>query len=195
MALCVAPLTGEAVYAALDDLAGLRISVFRDFPYLYDGSIDYELHYLRAFAESRDALIVAARESGETVGCATGSALATQHEALRAPFERASYDIGTIFYCGESVLLPHYRGQGIGHIFFAEREKHARARGYRLSVFCAVVRRDDHPARPRDYRPLDGFWHKRGYRKVPGLVAQLSWKDVGAERETAKPMQFWLKEL
>ena len=39
-------LTGADVRTVLDDVARLRISVFRDFPYLYDGSLDYERDYL-----------------------------------------------------------------------------------------------------------------------------------------------------
>ncbi len=195
MALCVVPLTGPALHAALDDLAALRIAVFREYPYLYDGTLDYEQGYLRLFAKSRDGVIVAARDNGEIVGCATGSALATQHGSLQAPFRDAGYNPGEIFYCGESVLLPQYRGQGIGHIFFEEREKHARAKGYKISAFCAVVRASDHPARPAGYRPLDAFWQSRGYRKAPGMIARLSWKDIGAASATDKPMQFWLKDL
>jgi GNAT superfamily N-acetyltransferase len=195
MPLCVAPLTGPALNAALDDLARLRIAVFRDFPYLYDGSLDYEEHYLRLFASGKDGIIVAARDDGEVVGCATGSALTTQHTSLQAPFEQAGYDLGRVFYCGESVLLKPYRGRGIGHIFFDEREKHARAKGYKISTFCAALRPKDHPARPADYQPLDPFWSQRGYRKADGLIAPLSWKDVGERTETEKPMQFWLKDL
>ena len=34
-------LTGRALDAVLDDLARLRIKVFADFPYLYDGDFAY----------------------------------------------------------------------------------------------------------------------------------------------------------
>lgn len=195
MALCVAPLTGSAMHAALDDLARLRMAVFRDWPYLYDGTLDYEQNYLRAFARGKDGIIVAARDNGEVVGCATGSALATQDAPLREPFAAAGHDPGAIFYCGESVLLPQYRGQGIGNLFFEEREKHARARGYKFATFCSVVRPAQHPARPKDYKPLDDFWKQRGYRKMDGVMAQFSWTDIGAAAPSEKPMQFWLKAL
>ena len=35
-------LTGDDLAAALPDVARLRIDVFRDWPYLYDGDADYE---------------------------------------------------------------------------------------------------------------------------------------------------------
>ena len=52
-------LTGEALAAALEDVARLRIRVFHDFPYLYDGDADYERDYLRAY-QSPGAVVVAA---------------------------------------------------------------------------------------------------------------------------------------
>ena len=43
-------LTGERLAQALPSLAELRIAVFRDFPYLYDGTLAYEQDYLARFA-------------------------------------------------------------------------------------------------------------------------------------------------
>lgn len=100
-----------------------------------------------------------------------------------------------IFYCAESVLLPGYRGRGIGHAFFDAREAHARALGRARSAFCSVIRPDDHPARPASYRPLDGFWRGRGYAPLPGAVAQFSWTDVGDSHDSRKPLQFWIRDL
>jgi len=195
MSLTITPLTGDALADALDDLARLRIAVFRDYPYLYDGSLDYEAKYLREFAQGKDGIIVAAKDGARIIGCATGSALATHHGPLQQPFRARGYDIDTIFYCGESVLLPAYRGRGIGHAFFDHREAHARRCGYTLSTFCAVIRPDDHPLKPAGYRPLDGFWEKRGYCKAKGLTTHFGWKDIDEDAETKKPMQFWLKAL
>jgi GNAT superfamily N-acetyltransferase len=94
------------------------------------------------------------------------------------------------------VLDPAFRGQGAGHRFFDEREQHARSFGdYTHACFCAVVRPADHSARPKDYRPLDDFWRKRGYEPCPGVVARFHWRDRGDETETGKPLQFWMKAL
>ncbi len=102
---------------------------------------------------------------------------------------------GAVFYCAESVLLPGYRGQGIGHRFFDLREAHARTMGFTHCAFCSVIRPADHPARPADYRPLDGFWRARGYAPMPGVIAEFSWKDLGEDHETRKPLQFWMRAL
>ena len=49
--------------------------------------------------------------------------------------------------------------------------------------------------RPAGYVPLDAFWHKRGFAPAPGLVGQISWRDLDEATESAKPMQFWTKPL
>ena len=61
-------LTGDALQATLEDVAQLRISVFRDWPYLYDGDIDYERGYLQNYRDSAAAILVGASVSKETFG-------------------------------------------------------------------------------------------------------------------------------
>ena len=186
-------LTGAAVDAALDDLAALRIAVFRDWPYLYDGSQDYERHYMRSYRDNPRAVLVVAREAGRIVGASTGMPLADHADAaqMTGPLPAAP----DMFYCGESVLLPEYRGRGLGHAFFDHREAAARAAGFRWSMFCAVQRPADHPLRPAAYRPLDAFWRKRGYERRDGAVAHFRWKDIDRAEETEKPLQVWIRAL
>jgi GNAT superfamily N-acetyltransferase len=196
MSIRVEPLTGDALRRALPDLARLRITVFRDWPYLYDGTLDYERAYIEKFSASEGAVIVAAFDGEAIVGAATASPMVGHADAFAEPFRARGYDIARIFYFGESVLLSAYRGRGIGHAFFNHREAHARAvGGFGHATFCGVVRPDTHPARPSGYVPLDAFWTKRGYARVEGLVGSFDWLDLGDTEKTAKPMQFWMKAL
>lgn len=187
-------LTGEAVGAVLDDLARLRIAVFRDWPYLYDGDPDYERDYLRAY-QSPGAVVVAAYDGNRMIGAATGAPMEDHAGDFAAAFADRPEPLEQIFYCAESVLLPEYRGHGLGHAFFDGREAQARALGRRYCAFCRVVRPEDHPLHPRDYRPLDGFWRKRGYAPLPGVVAEFEWKDIGEDAPSRKPLQFWMRAL
>lgn len=189
-------MTGRAAIApAIGALAHLRIRVFRDWPYLYDGSVAYEAQYLSAFAGSEGAILVAAYDGEAMVGASTGLPLAHEHADFSAPLAQAGHDPDQVFYCAESVLLPECRGRGAYRAFFERREAHARTLGFRTAVFCGVLRPDDHPARPENHAPLDPIWRRFGYHKLDGAVAQYSWTDVGDSEETAKPMQYWIKEL
>lgn len=196
MTIDVRPLNGPELQAALPDLARLRMEVFRDWPYLYDGTLDYERKYLDRFAHAKDAVIVAAVDGGRIIGCATGCPMRGHADEFAAPFEARGYNVDRLFYFGESVLLTPWRGRGLGHRFFDQREAHARALGrFTHTVFCAVVRPDDHPARPTGYRTLDAFWEKRGYQRLEGVLGAFAWKDVGVAEETEKTMQFWMRGL
>ena len=188
-------LAGTACAAVADDLARLRVEVFRDWPYLYEGSLDYERKYLAKYAAIAGATVVVARAGGRIVGASTALPLSAAEPELQAPFRAAGHDVARVYYYGESVLQPEWRGRGIGVAFFAAREARARELGFAVGAFCAAVRPDNHPLRPAGYVPLDAFWAKRGYVRDPGLAASFTWRDVGADAATAKPMVFWTKRL
>lgn len=193
MSLTVSVLTGEEILAAIDDLARLRMAVFAEWPYLYDGDAEYEAHYLKEFIEAPDGVLVAACDGERIVGAATASPMRAQKAEFRAPFEARGIATQDLFYFGESVLLAEYRGQGIGHAFFDRREAQARQCGARAATFAAVIRPEDHPDRPAGHVPLDAFWRKRGYAPVEGFVTELPWKEHGETKESPKPMQYWLR--
>lgn len=189
-------LHGSAIAPHLDDLARLRIAVFREFPYLYAGSLAYETEYLSTYAQSRDSLFVLVLERGRVVGASTGLPLADETEALQRPFVEGGWNPQRVFYFGESVLLPEYRGQGLGVRFFSEREAYARRlERFDWCAFCAVERPLEHPRRPADYQPLNAFWGNRGYRQHPELRTEMVWQDLDERAESAKPMSFWIKGL
>ena len=191
----VRALTGAALDAALEDVAHLRITVFRDWPYLYDGDLAYERRYLQAYRNSDRAILVGAFDGDRLVGASTGAPLFDHAGDFAAAFDGLGYDLNAVFYCAESVLLPACRGRGIGHRFFDLREAHARDLGFAHSAFCAVVRPPAHPARSPEYHPLDAFWRARGYAPLEGAVAQFPWRDLGTSEETMKPLQFWIRAL
>lgn len=194
MGIEVRPLTGSEIAAALDDLAALRIAVFATYPYLYEGDAAYEAEYLVEYAAAPDAVLVAAFDGARIIGAATAAPMMHQKAEFRAPFEARGIDTARLFYFGESVLLPEYRGAGIGHAFFDQREAQAMRCGANAACFAAVVRADDHPARPAGYSPLDAFWKRRGYAVVPGLTSELAWKEHGDEAEKVNVMQYWMRQ-
>lgn len=194
--LTFAAYKGVEIAAVVEALGALRIAVFHDYPYLYEGSLDYEKDYLQIYVQSERAFLFSVFDGSKMVGATTCIPLTDEAAEVRKPFEDAGFDISTIFYFGESILLPEYRGSGHGHRFFDEREAHARSFGnFNLSCFCSVERGDNHPAKPADYRPNDAFWIKRGYVKEPALQSIMEWPDIGETSSSAKSMTFWIKPL
>lgn len=185
----------DAIAPLLPALSRLRIAVFRDWPYLYDGDAAQEAAYLGHFMAGPQAAIILARDpGGALVGCATCIPAMQSDASVQAALVRGGLDPARTCYFGESVLLPAHRGQGIGVGFFTAREAHARGLGLAAAAFAAVVRNPQDPRRPPDYQPLDGFWRRRGYAPRPELSLVLPWREVGDDRETPHSLGFWVKE-
>lgn len=196
MAIDTVVCAGEAVAPYVGDLARLRIEVFREYPYLYEGDAGYEQRYLTAYARSPRSVFVLALDGGKVVGASTGLPLADDGDAFHQPFLQRGLPLQEVFYFGESVLLPAYRGQGLGHRFFDAREAHARRLGgFRWTAFCAVERAEDDTRRPAGYRPNDAFWRKRGYVRQDDMFCALDWKEQGDSAPRTHQLRFWLRPL
>ena len=188
-------LAGADIATYVDDIAALRLAVFRDWPYLYDGSLDYERQYVASYRDHRGALLVAALQHGRLVGASTSTPLEDLTAEFAAPFTAQGIPRNHVLWGPESALLPSWRGQGIGQRFFALREAHARTLGRSHVAFAQVLRPDNHPARPAGARTNDNFWRREGYAPLEGVTVRFSWKDVGSAVETEKPLQVWMKAL
>lgn len=187
---------GSQINDIASDFAQLRITVFKEFPYLYNGSLEYEMEYIQVYSQSEKAMIFGIYDGDQLIGATTCTPLSFETNAVQLPFKKQQLDIDSIFYFGESILLPEYRGKGFGHLFFDERERHVQSFGtYKTTCFCAVNRPDDHPLRPENYHPNDTFWLKRGYQKNPELACEMEWLDMNQTIPTNKTLIFWIKNI
>jgi GNAT superfamily N-acetyltransferase len=189
----VRTVTGRDILPLLPDIARLRIEVFREWPYIYDGNLANEERYLQTYVQAEGAAMIVAEAGQDIVGAATCLPMAAETPNVQNPFVAHGWDVSKIFYFGESVLLKDYRGRGIGVKFFAARE--AQAAGFETTTFCAVQRPTTHPLRDPGYTPLDNFWTHRGYAKRPELSCQMTWRDRGATEDTEKTLVFWTRSL
>lgn len=192
----VQPYVGNEIKPYLHEIAQLRITVFHEFPYIYEGDLKYEEAYLKKFSSCPAAIAVLVFDGKKVVGASTGMPLEAELEEMKSPFIEKGLDPADFFYFSESILLPAYRKMGIGHQFFDLREAHVQnLNRFKHICFCSVVRPDDHPLKPANYFQKDEFWKKRGFKKHPELICYYSWKDIGDKTETKKPLVFWIKDL
>lgn len=194
MDIVYTPVPGSKLSPYLDDLAHLRITVFREFPYLYDGNAAYEKKYLEVYLKSHRSMVILARAGSRIIGASTCIPLEDEDDAFKKPFLENGYRPETILYFGESVILPEFRGKGSGAHFFKLREAHAQMviPDLHHTAFCAVNRPENHPLRPENYSPLHRFWRHQGYTET-SFCTQLPWKDIDQPAETFKELAFWLK--
>ena len=65
-------LSGSAIAPYVPDLARLRIEVFREYPYLYDGDEAYERKYLQTYLDAPRSLAVLVYDGAQLIGASTG---------------------------------------------------------------------------------------------------------------------------
>ena len=98
--------TGSAIQRFIPDAARLRIAVFREWPYLYEGDDAYERDYLRTYSEHPASLFVVAKAGQAVVGISTGISLtaASGHPPRRllccGPFAGSSLPPGRLCPAG-----------------------------------------------------------------------------------------------
>jgi GNAT superfamily N-acetyltransferase len=186
---------GEAIQEFIPQIAKLRIEVFAEYPFLYQGDYESEEGYLKKFAASDEAVIVVAHEGNEVIGAATGCPFRDASDNVKEPFLIHHRNPSDYFYFGDLVILKAYRGRGIGRRFFEELEKHVASLGhYQYSCLFTINKPLDDPKRPKDYRSLSPFFKKAGFKEHPELTCSISYKEEGDDQKTPKEMVFWIKE-
>lgn len=109
-------ITGTAIAGALDTLASLRLEIFREYPYLYDGRREDELDYLKSYAEAPDACVILAHAGGTVAGAVTGMPFIHEGAQMLAAIAGSRYSVENLYYVGELLLYPAYRNKGLGFI-------------------------------------------------------------------------------
>jgi len=182
---------GPGIAKYIDCLGKFRISIFRDFPYLYDGDISYERKYLGRYAQSESAVLCLVDDEHGLRAACTGIPLRDEEDASKSVF--SVEEVANIFYIGEVMIRADARRGGLGQKLLSEMIDLAAADGYRQIVLFTVDRGFDPPLRPERYWSPEPLWRKFGFERDPEKRVLFSWKDVGSDVATAKPMSVWIR--
>lgn len=188
-------LTGAAIADAVDDLATLRLEIFPEYPYLYQGRREDELAYLNSYAEAPDACVILACDGLAVIGAATGMPLIHEDAQMRDAFAGTIFPLDEVYYVGELLFRPAYRNCGLCRKLLDQMENRIRSLGCYRHLTCATVERpDDHLLRPRDYIPITRFLTRTAFVRLSGVTTSFKWREIdGVKRD--HPMQFWSKKL
>lgn len=191
--MTIIELSGERVLGYLDQLAGLRLSIFQEYPYLYDGRLEDERRYLGGYADHGQVLL--AVDSGRVVGAITGMPLVEESELLVEPFRAAGLAPERGYYIGELLFLQRWRHRGWGSRLLARLEELIRLQGdYSYCCFVTVIRPPDHPLQPVGFVPIESFCQHQGYRRLNNTMAQLAWREVDGQVSN-KRLACWYKKF
>lgn len=174
-------------------LGRFRIEIFAEYPYLYDGNIEYERKYLARYAASPNSFLIFCEDASGFVAACTGICMKDADEEFQRVFE--PQEIAKTYYIGEVMIRNGYRGKGIGSKLLTDAVSLIKSMGFKQASLCAVEREENHPLRPNDYVSPDNLWRRFGFKKLQEKKAQYSWKDIGAAGESQKLMSVWTVEL
>ena len=188
-------LQGSQIQEYLEQIARLRLTVFREYPYLYDGKLKDELEYLKHYANHVEATVIIASCGNEVVGAVTAIPLQYESEELSSPFAATQYPVERIIYIGEMLFYAGYRNKGLGSRLLSSIEQHfVTQKNYEYLTSATVMRADDDPYCPDGYVPIDRFLQRNQFAQLPGVTTHFTWKEVdGIPRD--HEMQFWIKAL
>ncbi len=187
---------GAETHPFIEAVAEIRIQVFQEWPYLYYGSFKGEKEYLSIYERSSDTTWLLARVDGNLIGVVTGIPLAACPDEIQHPFTENQKPLEGLYYLGEIVVLPFYRGKGIGLELYQHFEKEVRTINEITSiVHCSVVRDPNDIRKPLNYRSVDQFWKQQGYEILDEITAEFSYKEVDSEKKTPHTMVFQEKKL
>lgn len=193
--LQILTLKGHHITPYLSDLARLGVKIFREYPYLLEADQVDEANYGKRYAQCDSSIMVIVLDQKKVVGASTGMPLDADTEPFKNPFRDNGIPPENVFYLGESLLLPAYRGKGLYRHFFEEREKMARECNCKIVAFSAVDREPDNSKEPANYTPLDPTWLHFGYKKHTNIYTYFDWKDINETQTSSKRLVFWLKKL
>lgn len=188
-------LQGADIQGHLEEIARLRLSIFREYPYLYDGKMEYELKYLQHYASKDEATVIVSSYENQLAGAVTAIPLQYESEEMIAPVAATSYPVERIYYIGELLFYPDYRNKGLGTRLLSRIEQHVLdQQDYDYLVCATVMRPEGHPLIPAGYVPIERFLQHNRFAKLPGVTTHSAWKETDGIRRHHE-MQFWLKAL
>ena len=192
---------GHDVMPLAREFARFRLEEFRHFPYLYEGMEANERAYLEAYAANVNTILVMVRDDRSPAGMFTALPFLAEsfppHAEVGRKLAGLGHDPARMFYFGEAILLPGYRGRGLGRRACLMIEAYARLLGYSQGCMMTVERSAGDPRRPLDYQDQEPLFQALGFRKA-GLKTVLSWPTLQADQSVEmqeNTLVWWLKDL
>lgn len=184
----------------IETISQLRVNMFREYPYLYVGDVGQDKSYLQGYAEDKQAMIAIAKVDGIFAGASTGIPLNSDSAIvakIKCVFEKANINIEDYYYFGEVFVLPEFRGLGITTQLFSAQDALIKSWGFKHACGLTIVRENNHPLKPTDYKSPDSMWEHLGFRKNK-LTAVFKWPTVQADssiKDADNTVEFWAKKL
>lgn len=189
---------GEEINSHIKEITDLALAVYREYPYLYEGTADEYMPILALNGNSSCGLACLVYDNGELIGVALGMPAAEVRKHYLEPLLRVSSleEVQTSFYLAEMLLFQEYRSNGLGKQIYLALEQLVKAEGsFNRIYFCNIVESDQNPLRPNEYVSFDDFWpmQQLGFDKCESLTFNAFWQNIGETDVTPHQQVYWTK--
>lgn len=193
---------GEEVIPYIRTIAEMRIRIFKEYPYLYMGNLEYEEKYLQSYSLNAKAMLAVAYSNEKVVGISTGIPLLSESEIINVcenSLKQQDKDPSKYYYYGEILIEHNYRGLGISSKLYKAQDALASSWGFKHTSILTVHRSDNHPLRPQNYKDSNCIWEHLGFFKnLPPLTIRYNWPTIQADGsivDDSNLMEFWERPL
>lgn len=188
---------GKDIEPYQNDIADLCVTIFREYPALYEGTREECVPVIETYAHSPYGIACILFDKEKAVGVAIGSALTDKNEYYdEIVLQQHTINPPDFFYLGEIVLLKEYRSQGYGKHLYTEFEQAVKnLNSFSSMLFCKTIEPSDKSLKPTDYYSMNNFWIKQGYAQHATLIINFNWRDLMCHEINEHPMNVWTKPL
>lgn len=184
-------LKGSEITPQIERIAKFRLSIFKDYPYLYQGSLENEIDYVSAYALSVQSIFVYLEDESGLRAASLGMPLKQKSSSFTAPL--ANDNIDSIFYIGEIMVRQDARQRGLGRELMHKMISQVDMQTFNTLSLYTVERADNHPLKPLGYSPPDHLWKMFGFEKLENRTAFFKWQEPNEQDITEKNMSIWMK--
>lgn len=172
-------LEGAQINPYLKDIVELMLAVYREPPYLYEGTMEEYLPLVQTYADSKQGIAALLFDEKKLIGVAAGAPLKDVNPKWHDPFKND--DMEKIFYIGDEVLLSDYRGKRLGSQLF-DTLVNSIPSSLETIAFSRIEEKS----------PLNDALKARGFIERPEKTVIIPWREIGSnEEEVPHKLIFW----
>lgn len=186
---------GDELLKWVNIIAEMRISEFRNFPYLYAGNIEIEKKYLTSYTQDIKSAVIIASYQDKIAGILTGMPLTSHLDPVNGAkelFIKNGLNPLEYYYCGEFIVKPEFRNQGIAKMLYIKQVEYAKKQ--RFKKFCLMT--VDRSKKPPSYFDTELLWKKLGFIKTD-MKVKLSWPTINENQsieDREHVLTFWIND-
>jgi GNAT superfamily N-acetyltransferase len=179
----------------INQIAGLAVKVYREYPHLYVAQPAEYAPYVAKIAAAQDAVIGLLMNEDDLVGVIMGAPIDSFSEKYKQALNGV-YDFSETFYLADLIIDQAFQKNGNGKRLYEGFENAvASKKVYRQILLVTMSEQSVIDYRPADYQSVELFWAKRGFSKLNGYHFIGKWMTASTGQKIEHVMEYWMKEL